>query len=166
MNVCQLSSPHNTPVCTHILSSCRLLLSLQATYKWTQCDAVMYCHGCRIISAPDRFLLRLPLSVCQRWRAAVLERVWLWHVFMDVTNEEGTKKKLIIFWWGKNSFRASLKFAYSDSSKVSCKIDVIIDMLSSGTQLERKSLRACVVRSHVCMYECRSVLCMWMCLSN
>lgn len=155
----------------HILSSRGLLLSLQATYKWTQCDAVMYCHGCRIISALDRFLLRLPLVGCQFWRAAVLECVWLWHVCTRVTQirrgRGREKKKLIIFfWWGKNLFRASLKFAYSDSNKVSCKIAVIIGMLSSGTQLERKRLCACLVHAHVCMYERRSVLCMWMCLSN
>lgn len=85
------------------------------------------------------FIAAIPLIVCQWWRAAVLECVWLWHMCANVTKikerQKKNNKKLIIFWWEQIYFKQVWNLHTVTANEVSCKIAVIIGILSSGTQL-------------------------------
>lgn len=136
--------------CVHAYSmsmqTAHICVSLQATYKWTCCSAVMCCHSCLIISSLDRFLLPLPLRVCQwvtRWCAWVCLIVVQAHVY-DNNGAKYDAIFILIFLIGRHLFQTSLKFAYGDSDGISCKTAVIIGNFSSGTELERKRSCTCV----------------------
>lgn len=119
---------HADPFCL-----CRLLANEHAAVLWCTATAVVSFPLCTDFYCRYTSHSLSVMTCCSAWVCLIVA-----HVHICDKNEgeaKKTNKKLIIFWWEQIYFKQVWNLHTVTANEVSCKIAVIIGILSPGTQL-------------------------------